>query len=342
MAKLGFGMLVIMQNEWPKAAEDIQRYREITASVGHAPRPPIILDQRVGGREPRGGPRARGDVPGRQVGLDRHALPLLGRPSGHGEGLRVLRRDGQDLLQDEGRELPRRRRRTSTSRSRSWARPTTASSRSPSCSRLTGLDHLVTEFGFGGMPHEEAELNMRMFADRVMPMLQRDAAFRTPTSTHPTEPVRHRRLHGHLRPSVTAPTGGSRGRPPFDWWVSRAAPWGLRSSAGPASWRAVVAALDRTAASQPPTIESPHATPAGGWGVAASRRPIELRRPASHAAGPADERRPSRRRPRDAARRDGCAGDARTSRGGGRSAGRASGRRSRSEAGRRRPRPCHS
>src|SRR5712664_2590695 len=43
MAKLGFGLLVIMQNEWPKAAEDIQRYRELTTSVGHTPRPPIIL-----------------------------------------------------------------------------------------------------------------------------------------------------------------------------------------------------------------------------------------------------------------------------------------------------------
>ena len=43
--------------------------------------------------------------------------------------------------------------------------------------RLTGLDHLVTEFGFGGMPHEDAELNMRLFADRVMPALQRDRAF---------------------------------------------------------------------------------------------------------------------------------------------------------------------
>jgi len=43
--------------------------------------------------------------------------------------------------------------------------------------RLTGLDHLVTEFAFGGMPHEEAELNMRLFADRVMPVLQRDPAF---------------------------------------------------------------------------------------------------------------------------------------------------------------------
>jgi alkanesulfonate monooxygenase SsuD/methylene tetrahydromethanopterin reductase-like flavin-dependent oxidoreductase (luciferase family) len=43
--------------------------------------------------------------------------------------------------------------------------------------RLTGLEHLVTEFGFGGMPHEEAELNMRLFADRVVPVLQRDVAF---------------------------------------------------------------------------------------------------------------------------------------------------------------------
>jgi alkanesulfonate monooxygenase SsuD/methylene tetrahydromethanopterin reductase-like flavin-dependent oxidoreductase (luciferase family) len=43
--------------------------------------------------------------------------------------------------------------------------------------RLTGMDHLVTEFAYGGMPHEESEINMRLFADRVMPVLQRDPAF---------------------------------------------------------------------------------------------------------------------------------------------------------------------
>src|SRR5919202_1976152 len=43
MANLGFGVLVIMQNEWAVAAEDIQRYRETATSVGHTPRPPIIL-----------------------------------------------------------------------------------------------------------------------------------------------------------------------------------------------------------------------------------------------------------------------------------------------------------
>ena len=48
--------------------------------------------------------------------------------------------------------------------------------------RLTGLDHLVIEFGYGGMPHEEAQLNMRLFAERVLPRLQRDAAFAAPAS----------------------------------------------------------------------------------------------------------------------------------------------------------------
>ena len=49
MAKLGFGMLVIMQNEWPKAAEDIQRYREIARERRATRRaPPIILDQHLG------------------------------------------------------------------------------------------------------------------------------------------------------------------------------------------------------------------------------------------------------------------------------------------------------
>ena len=43
--------------------------------------------------------------------------------------------------------------------------------------RLTGMDHLVTEFSFGSMPHHLAERDMRLFADRVMPVLQHDAAF---------------------------------------------------------------------------------------------------------------------------------------------------------------------
>ena len=42
-----------------------------------------------------------------------------------------------------------------------------------------GMDHLISEFGYGGMPAHEAELNMRVFADHVVPVIQRDRAFVT-------------------------------------------------------------------------------------------------------------------------------------------------------------------
>ena len=49
--------------------------------------------------------------------------------------------------------------------------------------KLTGMDHLITEFSFGNLPHHESEKNLRLFADRVLPTLQRDAAYATPKAT---------------------------------------------------------------------------------------------------------------------------------------------------------------
>src|SRR5207244_1788205 len=90
MAKLGFGILMVMQNEWPKAATDFYV-----------------------------------------------SIQIVGTP--------------KDCL-DKIAELR----------------------------RCTGMDHLVAEFSFGGLPHEEAEVNMRLFADKVLPALQRDPAFAAP------------------------------------------------------------------------------------------------------------------------------------------------------------------
>ena len=39
---------------------------------------------------------------------------------------------------------------------------------------------MVCDFSYGGMPHEQGELNMRMFATEVMPTLQHDSAFKGP------------------------------------------------------------------------------------------------------------------------------------------------------------------
>ena len=184
MAKLGFGVLVVMQNEWPAAAADIQRYRDIATSVGHTPRPPIILTN-VSVAESRDEAHERASaIPEPQVGFDRHALPLLGRPPRLREGVRVLRQDGQDLLQDEGPTF-RQKATEFYIKIQVVGTPDDCLQQLAELHRLTGLDHLVTEFAFGGMPHEESELNMRLFADRVMPMLQRDPAFAAPASCAP-------------------------------------------------------------------------------------------------------------------------------------------------------------
>ncbi len=46
--------------------------------------------------------------------------------------------------------------------------------------RLTGTDHVVTEFSFGGIPHDDTGKNMRLFASQVLPVLQHDSAFAAP------------------------------------------------------------------------------------------------------------------------------------------------------------------
>ena len=43
IAKLGFGMLFIMQNEWSKCREDIEKFQAMSQAAGFAPKPPIIL-----------------------------------------------------------------------------------------------------------------------------------------------------------------------------------------------------------------------------------------------------------------------------------------------------------
>ena len=55
--------------------------------------------------------------------------------------------------------------------------------------QYTGLDHLVCEFGYGGLSHREAELNLRLFADRAMPVLRRDKVFTQPPEINTAPPA---------------------------------------------------------------------------------------------------------------------------------------------------------
>ena len=179
MAKLGFGVLVVMQNEWPKAAQDIERYRDIATSVGHTPRPPIILmNISVAESRPEAHERAQTYLSRKWDSIDNH----YHFSDGHLASVKGYEFYGNmaktySKLKDESY---RKKATEFYVKIQVVGTPDDCLQQLAELHRLTGLDHLVTEFGYGCMPHEEAELNMRLFAERVMPVLQRDRAFSGP------------------------------------------------------------------------------------------------------------------------------------------------------------------
>ncbi len=179
MAKLGFGVLVVMQNEWPKAAQDIERYRDIATSVGHTPRPPIILmNISVAETRPEAQERAQTYLSRKWDSIDNH----YHFSDGHLASVKGYEFYGNmaktySKLKDESY---RKKATEFYVKIQVVGTPDDCLQQLAELHRLTGLDHLVTEFGYGCMPHEEAELNMRLFAERVMPVLQRDRAFGGP------------------------------------------------------------------------------------------------------------------------------------------------------------------
>ncbi|MEM7255599.1 MAG: LLM class flavin-dependent oxidoreductase, partial [Pseudomonadota bacterium] len=187
MAKLGFGMMVIMQNEWKKAAADIESFRDIAISVGHTPRPPVILTN-VSCAESRdeADERAMRYLGAKWDSIDNHyhfSDGHLANVKGY-ESYGKMAKTYSKLKDKEAREKMTR----FYVNIQIVGTPDDCIQQMAELQRLTGTDHVVCDFSYGGMPHEQGELNMRLFADRVMPTLQRDAAFQG-SSTPAAEPL---------------------------------------------------------------------------------------------------------------------------------------------------------
>src|SRR6478735_5029093 len=179
MAKLGFGMMVIMQNEWPKAAADIDKFREIAAAVGHVPPPPLILTN-VSCAASRDEAHERAM---RYLGRkwdsndylyhfsDGHLATVKGYEA-NGKMTKTYAKMKEDAACEKSTEFYVKNQIVGT--------PDDCIQQIAELRSLSGTDHVIADFSYGGMPHEEGELNMRLFADRVVPVLQRDTLFAAP------------------------------------------------------------------------------------------------------------------------------------------------------------------
>ena len=176
MAKLGFGMMVIMQNQWEKAAADIQRFRDMAAAVGHSPPPPVILTNvSCAHSREEAHERAMQFLGAKWDSIDAHynfSDGHLAKVKGY-ESYGKMAKTYSKLKDPEARHKM-----TDFYVSiQIVGTPDDCVQQLGELQRLTGTDHVVCDFSYGGMPREHAELNMRLFADRVLPTMQRDAAF---------------------------------------------------------------------------------------------------------------------------------------------------------------------
>jgi alkanesulfonate monooxygenase SsuD/methylene tetrahydromethanopterin reductase-like flavin-dependent oxidoreductase (luciferase family) len=182
MARLGFGMLVIMQNEWSKSAADVAKFREMAIELGHTPPPPIILTN-VACAESRDEARERAAIylGKKWDSIDRHykfSEGHLGSVKGY-ESYGKMTKTYEKLKDPEARKKANE----FYVRIQIVGTPDDCIQQVEELRKLTGMNHMISEFGYGGMPAHEAELNLRTFSDRVLPVLQHDAAFQDERET---------------------------------------------------------------------------------------------------------------------------------------------------------------
>ena len=179
IAKLGFGMLMIMQNEWAKCRQDIDTFQAMSAAAGFAPKAPIILTN-VSCAESREEARERAE---RYLGRKWQSIDDHYHFSdGHLANVKGYEAYGKTAKTYAKLKDPANLKKATEFyvSIQIVGTPDDCLQQIGELQKVTGMEHLVAEFSFGNLPHHEAERNIRLFADRVLPSLQHDAAYAGP------------------------------------------------------------------------------------------------------------------------------------------------------------------
>src|SRR6266481_5540762 len=168
MAKLGVGILIIPQKPWKEVAKELETYRGVYRQVNgvEAP-PPVSAGWTFCHADPeRAREMARSYIGGYyQTVLDHYQFQgdHLAHTRGYeyyGKMAEKIQQYGTDTVVDYFVNL------------QVWGTPEQCYEKILDIHARTGNSHYVGVFGYAGMPHDEAERNLRFFAKEVMPELQ--------------------------------------------------------------------------------------------------------------------------------------------------------------------------
>jgi alkanesulfonate monooxygenase SsuD/methylene tetrahydromethanopterin reductase-like flavin-dependent oxidoreductase (luciferase family) len=169
MAQLGVGILIIPQKPWPEVAKELAEYNTLYRQInGVEPPPPVSAGWTFCDPDPeRAREQARRWIGGyfRSV-LDHYqfAGDHMAKTKGYEYYAKMtdkIHTYGDEKVTDFFVDL------------QVWGTPEQCYDKILDIRRRVGNDHFVGVFSYAGMPAAEAERNMRLFAQDVMPALQR-------------------------------------------------------------------------------------------------------------------------------------------------------------------------
>ena len=168
MAELGVGLLIIPQKPWSEVASELEVYREVYRRVNREEAPPPIV---VGFTYCHEDPDRAEDMARRHIGaywesvMDHYEIRI-----DHFKDIKGY--EYYDKMTEKVTQYGDSDVRDFFLNLQVWGTPEECLEKIERIHQRVGHGSYVAVFSYGGMPYEDAEASMRLFAEKVMPQLK--------------------------------------------------------------------------------------------------------------------------------------------------------------------------
>lgn len=186
MARMGFGMMIIGQKDWESAAVDIQHYRATAAACGHPVRPVMALANVIVAEDPsEARDLARTHLRVYMKTIDDHYR----FSDGHLAGLKgyefyskmaktyAKTTAPRDQKPASAKPADGEKKKSAAGDLNVTGTPAEALEKLRYIHQLTGASDFLGQFCVGGLSFENTQRSMKLFAEKIAPVLKNDPAF---------------------------------------------------------------------------------------------------------------------------------------------------------------------
>ncbi|MGE0827657.1 MAG: LLM class flavin-dependent oxidoreductase [Candidatus Binatia bacterium] len=180
MAKMGFGVLIIAQRSWEDTAADYRRYCDAAVASGHSPRPPIGLFNVLVADEASEAEELGAIHLGAMFdSVDRHYRFSDGHLSSV-KGYEFYAKLAKTYTKLSADEQAKAKAVEFYRSLHAAGTPAQVLEKFRFIHETVPLEHAIGTFAFGGLPYPKLERSFKLFAEKVLPVLQTDPAFKLP------------------------------------------------------------------------------------------------------------------------------------------------------------------